>query len=465
MVSFELTNLWQYATKKIFRLLSILNQLDKRGKVFVRSLAGEFNVSVRSVQRDLKLLLETGFPVDKAPETGAYNFSEGFQIGKSTLNEKEWALLLSFEDIAKKIGSPFDGLMRSIVQKNLHPSAAYDWFYFKSEESASVPDLEGLLSVLIEAIRNREIIIFTYSVYSEYQTRVKPFKIIRFNGFWYLLGENTTDQVIKKYALDRIKKPKGTGKYFTEVPADLNKTLDESFNVWFGPKRGKKVVVEVSEEVADYFKRRKWFPNQEIIEEKKNGHLVISYLVSDYREISPFLKSWIPNLWVIKPQELRKKLREDMGKGIKIFSNAGLIRHAYKTLAKITPSVKGVLAIDKLYKGGINMDSEIKNTSGKVLYKFTGTEIKETSGKTLFKITGNEIKATNGKTLYKFTDDEIKEPNGKTVYKYTGSEIKETNGTVLFKYSTSELKTTSGKTLYKFKGRISVPVLFALSLI
>jgi predicted DNA-binding transcriptional regulator YafY len=296
--------------KKIFRLLSILNQLDKRGKVFVISLAEEFSVSVRSVQRDLKLLSEAGFPIDRDPETGAYIFVEGFQLGKSRLTEKEWALLLSFEDMAKKIGPPFGGLMSSIVKKNLHPDALCDWFYFKVEEPAAVPDIEGLLSTLIEAIRSQETITFTYSVYSEYQARVKPFRIIQFGGFWYLLGEDTADHVTKKYALDQIKKPKGTGKYFTAVPDDLNKILDESFNVWFGPKRGKKIVVEVSEVAADYFKRKKWFPNQEIIEEKKNGNLVISYLVSDFREILPFLKSWVPKVWVIRPNNLKYDLQK-----------------------------------------------------------------------------------------------------------------------------------------------------------
>jgi len=302
--------------KKIFRLLSILNKLNNRGKVFVKSLAEEFSVSVRSVQRDLKLLLEAGFPLDRNAETGAYTFVEGFQVGKSRLTEKEWALLLSFEDMAKKNGPPFEGLMGSIVKKNLHPDALCDWFYFKVDEPAAVPDMESLLSTLIEAIRSQEIITFTYTVYSEYQARVKPFKIIQFGGFWYLLGEDTADQVTKKYALDRIKKPKGTGKYFTSVTEDLNKMLDESFNVWFGPKRGKKVLVEVSKDAADYFKRRKWFSNQEIIEVKKNGNLIISYQASDYREILPFLKSWIPNVWVIKPKELKKKLKEELEKGI-----------------------------------------------------------------------------------------------------------------------------------------------------
>jgi len=60
---------------------------------------------------------------------------------------------------------------------------------------------------------------------------------------------------------------------------------------------------------------------------------------------------------------------------------------------------------------------------------------------------------------------EIKDTSGKTLYKFTGTEIKDTSGKILFKITCSEIKTTSGKTLYKFTGRIPVPVLFALSLI
>ena len=50
--------------KKIFRLVSILNKLNGGGKVRSIELAEEFNVSIRSVQRDLDLLNLTGFPLD-----------------------------------------------------------------------------------------------------------------------------------------------------------------------------------------------------------------------------------------------------------------------------------------------------------------------------------------------------------------------------------------------------------------
>ncbi|MBU0896722.1 MAG: HTH domain-containing protein, partial [Candidatus Omnitrophica bacterium] len=49
--------------KKIFRLLFILNKLETRKKVSTSDLAKEFNVSLRTVQRDIELLSMAGFPL------------------------------------------------------------------------------------------------------------------------------------------------------------------------------------------------------------------------------------------------------------------------------------------------------------------------------------------------------------------------------------------------------------------
>jgi predicted DNA-binding transcriptional regulator YafY len=298
--------------KKVFRLLTILNMLNARKRVVPKGLSVDFNVSLRSIQRDLKLLNESGFPIYK-DSTGSYVFVEGFNLGQSRLTEKEWALLLSLSDVTAKIGPPFDGLLESIVQKNLHPTAVCDWFYFKIDEPVSVAGIETLLWTLIGAIKDKKLVTFTYTD----KVRAKPYKIAHFQGFWYLVAEDTADEVIKKYALDRISEVKTTGKRFSEIPADLGHILDESFNIWFGQKRGKKIVVEVSEDVSHYFRRKKWFPNQEIIEEKDDGNLVVSYVVSNYMEILPFLKSWIPYLWIIRPKELKTRLKRELEAAIK----------------------------------------------------------------------------------------------------------------------------------------------------
>ena len=76
--------------KKIFRIIRILNKLDSCGKVSTRLLAKEFNVNIRSIQRDLQLIITAGFPLVSDEENkGEYRFFEGFSLKKMMLSEEE----------------------------------------------------------------------------------------------------------------------------------------------------------------------------------------------------------------------------------------------------------------------------------------------------------------------------------------------------------------------------------------
>ena len=76
--------------KKIFRLLYILNKLDRGGNVLTNDLAKEFNVSSRTVQRDLELLNMAGFPLTPLAK-GEHSFADGFSLKKLMLSKEEAA--------------------------------------------------------------------------------------------------------------------------------------------------------------------------------------------------------------------------------------------------------------------------------------------------------------------------------------------------------------------------------------
>lgn len=63
----------------MFRLFYILNKLDT-GTVKTSELAREFNVTQRTVQRDLELLSAAGFPLTY--EEGKYTFIDGFSLNR-----------------------------------------------------------------------------------------------------------------------------------------------------------------------------------------------------------------------------------------------------------------------------------------------------------------------------------------------------------------------------------------------
>ena len=63
---------------------------------------------------------------------------------------------------------------------------------------------------------------------------------------------------------------------------------------------------------ADYFKRRKIFPTQEIREAKPDGSLIVSLKVGHFGEIRETLKMWLPNVRVLVPAPLREALQAEV---------------------------------------------------------------------------------------------------------------------------------------------------------
>ena len=83
-------------------------------------------------------------------------------------------------------------------------------------------------------------------------------------------------------------------------------------NIWFAGERTIEILILVDQSCADYFKRRKVFPTQEIREEKSDGSLIVSFLVGSYEEIRNILKTWLPNVKILAPEGLKEEFMEGM---------------------------------------------------------------------------------------------------------------------------------------------------------
>ncbi|MCX5706002.1 MAG: HTH domain-containing protein [Candidatus Omnitrophica bacterium] len=110
--------------KKIFRLLFILNRLANQEIVATTSLAEEFNVTVRTVQRDLELLSMTGFPLSL--NNGTYKFEEGFSLRKISVTPEEKFLLMLFYRLFSQTDKPFIDIAKNLLDKVLVSSDKKD---------------------------------------------------------------------------------------------------------------------------------------------------------------------------------------------------------------------------------------------------------------------------------------------------------------------------------------------------
>ncbi|MCX5824676.1 MAG: WYL domain-containing protein, partial [Deltaproteobacteria bacterium] len=99
---------------------------------------------------------------------------------------------------------------------------------------------------------------------------------------------------------------------FRCVPAQVDRMLKESGNIWFSSERNIEVVIAVDKSCAGYFRRRKVYPHQEIKEERGNGSIVVSFNVGSLDEIINILKSWLPYIKILQPEELKNILLSEM---------------------------------------------------------------------------------------------------------------------------------------------------------
>ncbi|NQT23577.1 MAG: WYL domain-containing protein [Candidatus Omnitrophica bacterium] len=302
-------------SKKVFRLIYILNKLDTKKKVLSWELAEEFNVSLRTVQRDIELLNRAGFPL-MSMERGEHSFVEGFSLKKLLITEEEASLLSLFYEMAKAMGKNFEDSFRGILRKVMAKGAESP-FYIKvpkgSKLNTQFPDMKALENAVEEC---RKIELYYLTQGREKWFRVDPLKVMFFDGIWYLLARVDGKDWLLKLRLENIRKLKALDKYF-KIPKNLQTVLDESVNIWFSEKRDKKILLSIDKDAARFFKRKEYFPLQKIKKENKDGSLLIQATACQYMEVIPTILRWLPYIEIIKPKNLKQEIVEIAEKYLK----------------------------------------------------------------------------------------------------------------------------------------------------
>jgi len=294
--------------KKIFRLLYCLNKLDRGGKVCTRELSREFNVSLRTVQRDLELLNMAGFPLAPS-DKGTHSFADGFSLKKLMLSKEEASLLSFMLEVSKSLGRDFEESFGRLLKKVLTPEAE-PMFYAKIPEGIKMDKQYPFMNDLKAAVnQHKKCEVHYVTEDKDKRFAIHPLKVIFFDGFWYLLVRTDEDERIIRLRLECIRQiiPK-TQKF--EVPVNLKAMLDESVNIWFSDQRNKKVLLKVDKEAARFFKTKKYLPLQKIVKQNKDGSMLVQAMVAQDMEVLPTILLWIPYVRVITPKKLALDIKD-----------------------------------------------------------------------------------------------------------------------------------------------------------
>jgi predicted DNA-binding transcriptional regulator YafY len=290
---------------KITRILYLLNEFDK-GTVNLSKQAENLGFTSRTLQRDIKAIEGAGFPL-YCPKPGLYAFEETFSLSKMKISDKEASLLVFMSESAIALGEDFAKSFSDL--KNKFINMREDSAFFMKLPTGAQYNTSAITHTIERAINEKKLlsIYYTGGTKPGYY-KVNPLKIAWYEGFWYLLGIGTQD-VLFKLRLEQITKAKPLDITF-KYTGNINKTLKESINIWFEEKRNIGVMLEVSKEIAGYFKNKEYFPLQKIKKENKDGSLRITCKAAKFAEITPIILHWLPNITVIAPKELGEDIKK-----------------------------------------------------------------------------------------------------------------------------------------------------------
>ncbi|MBX2923807.1 MAG: YafY family transcriptional regulator [Chitinophagaceae bacterium] len=202
-------------TKRLSRLTAILTQLQTQRLLTATSLADKFNVSIRTIYRDIRALEQAGVPIVTEDGKG-YTLMEHYRLPPVTLTESEANALITAEQIILKnkdasfVKAYSEAItkIKAVLRHSVKDKANLlaERIYFtenKTDEKTS----NHLLSVQY-ALTNffQTAITYTNEANNVTDRIVEPFALLSTQEKWLLIGWCRLRNTFRFFRLDRINK-------------------------------------------------------------------------------------------------------------------------------------------------------------------------------------------------------------------------------------------------------------------
>lgn len=192
---------------KIDRLIGILSVLLQEEKTTAPELAEQFEVSKRTINRDIEALCKAGIPIRTAQGTGGgISIMDGYRMDRTILTSKDMQMILAgLRSLDSVSGSSYYGQLMEKIQAGSSG--------FMSSRDSILIDLSSWyrdslapkIEIIQDAIGERRLIKFRYYAPSgENERTVEPYYLAFRWSSWYLWGWCCDRKDFRLFKLNRM---------------------------------------------------------------------------------------------------------------------------------------------------------------------------------------------------------------------------------------------------------------------
>lgn len=298
---------------RLFEIIYIL--LDKK-RVTAQELAEHFEVSTRTIYRDIEILSGTGVPVYMSKgKGGGVSLLPEFVLNKTIITEKEKEEILSS---LKAMGTVRFGEEVTALRKleslfGRFGDSNTDWIEVDFGAWSDGKREEDFFQTLKKAIIRKRVIRFSYASVKGQMTRrdVEPLRLCFKSGAWYLYGYCREQKDYRFFKLKRIRGLEITEEIFQRVYTE--QVLGEQQHVY--QKKMVDLKLKIEREAA-----YRVYDEFETYEQLEDGSFLVEIKFPYEEWLLYYIFSFGRNVEVIEPVEIRNRVQVELNKMLEKYS-------------------------------------------------------------------------------------------------------------------------------------------------
>jgi predicted DNA-binding transcriptional regulator YafY len=315
--------MYDESPKRFDRIVAILIQLQSKKIVRAQDLADRFDVSLRTIYRDIRTLESSGVPIYSEAGIG-YSLVDGYRVPPVMFTREEASSFIAAEKLMqqfpdKELGEHYASAMYKLkavlksADKDLVADIG-DKVLMRNPTVEFNHNAPNALAQIFHSIGEKKQVVLLYEAIAAdrpTERTVEPVGVFHENQNWYIFGFCHLRQDYRQFRADRVHDVK-----LTETPFAISHDVLENYLNQSNNKDFTEIKILVDKYVAKYLKYDR--KHQGFISEKEIGDQVEMTFLS--RDMENGFARWFmmfpDHATIIKPENLKARIGELLQAGI-----------------------------------------------------------------------------------------------------------------------------------------------------
>lgn len=288
---------------KIDRLIGILSILLQEDKVTAPKLAEKFEVSRRTINRDIEDLCKAGIPIVTSQGAGGgISIMDGYKLDRTILSSKDMKMIMAgLRSLDSVSGSHYYGQLMEKIKSGSSDYISGNEAILIDLSSWNKDSLSPKIEMVQDAIELGKTLKFQYFAPSgNTERRVEPYFLIFKWSSWYVYGYCLLRNDYRLFKLNRM------------ISMDLAEDFDKRSEVPMPDLSDKKVFPTQKIVKAVFDSSMKWYLIEEYgaesFTERPDGKLLFEHDYADDEGLLSWMLSLRNQVTVLEPESIREKL-------------------------------------------------------------------------------------------------------------------------------------------------------------